>query len=427
MDSHTRLYFEPQQAALCGVHALNTLLQGPYFNEVDLAELAAELDALERQLMLEGGADGEDFLRYAAEDSGNVAASGLFSIQVLAKALEVWGLQALPLGSPDVTDAREDPAAEAAFICNLQEHWFTIRSINGGWWNFNSMFRAPEPLSAFYLSAFLGTLQEQGYSIFVIRGQLPAEAHPDGAALPGDGGSGPGEWVSEADARRIAQESQALKQSGYMKAAAGAMLARATEGGTRMTLRSVAGGAGYTRAFSGGNEGVDDELAAAIAASLQEEGAGGSGAERAETGYGAGGGSDDDENIELAAAIAASMEQHTAADAAEPASVAPAAVEASSSLPPAPALPELGPEPEEGDGTVELALRLPDGQRRSRRFRRAEDTVGHVAAFAAACGIDVARHCLAMAFPRRVLDDFSRTLASVGVGGKEVLTVELVM
>lgn len=33
------LYFERQQAALCGVHALNTLLQGPYFTEIDCAEV----------------------------------------------------------------------------------------------------------------------------------------------------------------------------------------------------------------------------------------------------------------------------------------------------------------------------------------------------------------------------------------------------
>lgn len=37
-ETDTWLYFEAQQAALCGVHAINTLLQGPYFTEIDLAE-----------------------------------------------------------------------------------------------------------------------------------------------------------------------------------------------------------------------------------------------------------------------------------------------------------------------------------------------------------------------------------------------------
>jgi hypothetical protein len=35
------LYHEKQVAALCGVHCINTLLQGPYFNELDLAQVCA--------------------------------------------------------------------------------------------------------------------------------------------------------------------------------------------------------------------------------------------------------------------------------------------------------------------------------------------------------------------------------------------------
>jgi ataxin-3 len=33
------LYHEKQVAALCGVHAINTLLQGPVFSEIDLAQV----------------------------------------------------------------------------------------------------------------------------------------------------------------------------------------------------------------------------------------------------------------------------------------------------------------------------------------------------------------------------------------------------
>ena len=112
-------------AALCGVHCLNTLLQGPYFSEIELAQesflrpsvssccyfasrccfllqlckiyaprpvccpisqallqIAQELDALEHQFMAEGGMEGSDYLRFVAEDSGNVANDGMFSIQV---------------------------------------------------------------------------------------------------------------------------------------------------------------------------------------------------------------------------------------------------------------------------------------------------------------------------------------------------------
>lgn len=55
---------------LCGQHALNALLQGPWFSAPDLAEIGAALDKQERDLMLAAGADTEDAIRFVAEDSG---------------------------------------------------------------------------------------------------------------------------------------------------------------------------------------------------------------------------------------------------------------------------------------------------------------------------------------------------------------------
>ena len=119
--THPRLTPRVQVASLCGVHALNTLLQvrralqpspsagpsatflspvvgttltlskgagsggvayeqrlapknclsstaqGPYFSEIELASIAQDLDAKERELMAESGADGADYLKYMAE------------------------------------------------------------------------------------------------------------------------------------------------------------------------------------------------------------------------------------------------------------------------------------------------------------------------------------------------------------------------
>ncbi len=73
----------------------------------------------------------------------------------------------------------------------MQEHWFSLRKIHGQWWNFNSLFPAPQQLSQFYLSAFLATLREQGYAIFVVHGGLPT--YPD-ASVTGDQGT----WFTEA-------------------------------------------------------------------------------------------------------------------------------------------------------------------------------------------------------------------------------------
>ena len=73
----------------------------------------------------------------------------------------------------------------------MQEHWFSLRKISGQWWNFNSLLPAPQQLSQFYLSAYLATLRDQGYSIFVVHGGLPT--YPD-TTVAGDQGA----WLTEA-------------------------------------------------------------------------------------------------------------------------------------------------------------------------------------------------------------------------------------
>ena len=95
-------------------------------------------------------------------DSGNVAADGNFSIQVLSEALKTFALECVPLACEAAVGARAAPEAECAFLCNLREHWFTIRSASGDWYNFNSLYTAPEALSPFYLGAYLSSLQAEG-------------------------------------------------------------------------------------------------------------------------------------------------------------------------------------------------------------------------------------------------------------------------
>jgi len=80
------------------------------------------------------------------------------------------------------------------FVCNLASHWFTIRKIGGYWWNLNSLLKnGPEFVGEFYLSAFLETLIQEGYSIFVVRGVLQK-----GENLGGSFGGERGIWVTRA-------------------------------------------------------------------------------------------------------------------------------------------------------------------------------------------------------------------------------------
>ncbi|XP_048127146.1 ataxin-3 homolog isoform X2 [Rhodamnia argentea] len=191
------LYHEVQESKLCAVHCVNTVLQGPFFSEFDLAALASDLDRKERQMMMpQGAAGGGDFL---SQESHNVSLDGDFSIQVLEKALEVFDLLVIPLNSPVAEPAQIDPELENAFICHLQDHWFCIRKVNGEWYNFDSLYAAPQHLSKFYLSAYLDSLKGFGWSIFLVRGNFPREFPISSSEAP----SGYGQWLSPEDAERI--------------------------------------------------------------------------------------------------------------------------------------------------------------------------------------------------------------------------------
>ncbi|CAK9179763.1 unnamed protein product [Ilex paraguariensis] len=192
------LYHEVQESKLCAVHCVNTVLQGPFFSEFDLAALASDLDRKERQMMLEGSGSVSAYV-YLPEESHNVSMDGDFSIQVLQKALEVWDLQVIPLNCPVAEPAQIDPELANAFICHLQDHWFCIRKVNGEWYNFDSLYAAPEHLSKFYLSAYLDTLKGFGWSIFLVRGNFPKEC----PITSSEASNGYGQWLSPEDAERI--------------------------------------------------------------------------------------------------------------------------------------------------------------------------------------------------------------------------------
>lgn len=47
-----KVYFEKQKSdRLCGLHAINSLMQGPYFDLGQLTEIGINLNEMERQIM----------------------------------------------------------------------------------------------------------------------------------------------------------------------------------------------------------------------------------------------------------------------------------------------------------------------------------------------------------------------------------------
>ncbi|XP_076979497.1 ataxin-3 isoform X5 [Tamandua tetradactyla] len=116
------IFHEKQEGSLCAQHCLNNLLQGEYFSPVELSSIAHQLDEEERMRMAEGGVTSEDYRTFLQQPSGNMDDSGFFSIQ---------------------------------------------------WFNLNSLLTGPELISDTYLALFLAQLQQEGYSIFVVKGELP--------------------------------------------------------------------------------------------------------------------------------------------------------------------------------------------------------------------------------------------------------------
>uniref|UniRef100_A0A8C6WIS9 ubiquitinyl hydrolase 1 n=1 Tax=Neogobius melanostomus TaxID=47308 RepID=A0A8C6WIS9_9GOBI len=114
-----------------------------------------------------------DSIFHEKQPSGNMDDSGFFSIQVISNALRVWGLELILFNSREYQSLMLNPITEKAFICNYKEHWFTIRKLGQQWFNLNSLLTGPELISDTYLALFLAQLQQEGYSIFVIRGNLP--------------------------------------------------------------------------------------------------------------------------------------------------------------------------------------------------------------------------------------------------------------
>ncbi|XP_041711026.1 ataxin-3 isoform X3 [Coregonus clupeaformis] len=167
------IFHEKQEGSLCAQHCLNNLLQGEYFTPVDLSSIAHQLDEEERMRMAEGGMGSEEYRTFLQQPSGNMDDSGFFSIQVISNALSVWGLELTLFNSREYQRLMINPINEKAFICNYKEHWFTIRKLGQQWFNLNSLLTGPELISDTYLALFLAQLQQEGYSIFVIRGNLP--------------------------------------------------------------------------------------------------------------------------------------------------------------------------------------------------------------------------------------------------------------
>ena len=152
------VYFEKQSNdRLCGLHCLNNLLQGPFLDIVTLSEIGIELDKRESELT-------------GIKSQNNVDDDGNYGVQVLEKALNMYGARLKLLKKRQAISYVEGGNDVEALIFNSSTHWYSIRKINGIWFNLNSTneYPGPEIISDFYLSAFIQGAEDIGYTNFLI-------------------------------------------------------------------------------------------------------------------------------------------------------------------------------------------------------------------------------------------------------------------
>ncbi|KAJ3065116.1 Ataxin-3 [Podochytrium sp. JEL0797] len=257
------VFHEKQEGQLCAQHALNAVLQGPYFSAVDLSQIARDLDSQELEAFADGATTPPTPTAASKFQSQNYDDSGFFSIQVLDKALSVWNMTLTPFNSPASKPARDDPASQKAFILNLHEHWFTLRRFGNSrnrWYNLDST-KEPAYVSEFYLQALLSEFAAGGFSIFVVGGDLissDGDAYAESSPIPPQPAPKQSNSGSGGKGKEEVKGVVAFSGKGYSLGGSG--------GGARSETLAA------SRMDSSDSFSQDPELAAALAMSMESGG-----------------------------------------------------------------------------------------------------------------------------------------------------------
>lgn len=172
--SDFKIYWESQgKNQMCGLHCINSLLQGPFFEPDMLKDIAVHLDEEEAKLM---GIDPKK----KHYKSVNYDRDGNYNIQVITEALKIYGVEIQPKKKEDLDKILNSSPSDIdlqGFILNSTSHWIALRKINGLWFNLNSTNPSPGPqiVSDFYLSAFIDETYNYGFTHFQVIGLNPVD------------------------------------------------------------------------------------------------------------------------------------------------------------------------------------------------------------------------------------------------------------
>ncbi|OII74478.1 uncharacterized protein cubi_00031 [Cryptosporidium ubiquitum] len=161
------VYWEKQgNDRMCALHCLNSLLQGPYFDEALLSNIAYEIDDMERRLLEKSNPK----VKTMSDNlSNNASYDGFFSIMVLQECLQRHGYSCIPAANPKVQDYILYPSSCCGYIINSSEHWTSVRCVKGRWFNLDSLKAAPIHIDYFEVSRYLQEIMFSGKSVFVVQ------------------------------------------------------------------------------------------------------------------------------------------------------------------------------------------------------------------------------------------------------------------
>lgn len=179
------IYHEKQIPNLCGLHAVNNLLQGAVFNRAELDRVGQQLDQQERSM-------GMTF----ANGEGNYRGDGFYNVTVLQKGLQSRGFQMDAVVSGDWKQDAIKHMHEVGFIFNKDEHWFCYRRFHEEWFMINSTQHRPIHFLGRELGSAVNFAVQDGWGVYSVRGNFPPcplennEAKLN-EAVKGSGGTGP--------------------------------------------------------------------------------------------------------------------------------------------------------------------------------------------------------------------------------------------
>jgi hypothetical protein len=137
------LYHERQLENLCGLHAVNNLLQSPKYSREDLIIIAQEFELALANI-------NQTIQQEYYSTDGN------FSVEVLIRALDLCNIRMLQSSDPTVATLQETPFGYMVNVgSGSNRHWIAIRQIGNHWYDFDSCLQQPERLPFFNIHQYI--------------------------------------------------------------------------------------------------------------------------------------------------------------------------------------------------------------------------------------------------------------------------------